>query len=79
MPIYEFKCCDTKHEIFCKYEESDEVKCPKCGENMKKLISRPAVLITDTSFCMTGEIDDRLGKRPIEGRADWSRMRQKLP
>ena len=70
--MYEFKCCE-KQEIFCSYEDSSKMKCPKCGKKMKKLISSPGYLITDTSFCMTGKVDNRFGPRPIEGRSDWNR------
>ena len=41
MPIYEYQCplCNEQKEVMHKHTESPEVCCPRCGEQMHKLIS----------------------------------------
>ncbi|MGI6558550.1 MAG: FmdB family zinc ribbon protein [Limnochordia bacterium] len=41
MPLYEFQCqsCDHKFEELCRSSDTDKVKCPQCGEKVKRLIS----------------------------------------
>ena len=77
--MYEFKCnvCGHLFEEIISFEESKGVLCSLCGCVTTKLISRPGVLITDASFCMTGRVDKRLGTRPIEGRKDWQERLEK--
>ena len=45
MPTYDFQCekCSKKFSELVKYEERDEVHCPECKEQAKRLISGFAV------------------------------------
>jgi len=44
MPLYDFKCDDcgtiAMDEFFHSFKDSS-MKCPKCGSDMRKLISKP--------------------------------------
>jgi len=60
------------------YEDSNNAFCPVCNNSAVRLISRPAVLITDSSFPLTGKIDRRLGGAPIASRKDYhKRVKEK--
>ncbi len=41
MPLYEYNCaqCDHTFEELV-YHEGDEIRCPKCGGRVQKLMSR---------------------------------------
>lgn len=48
MPLYEFSCldCGKYFEIIVKLEDYDKSpKCPYCGKELKKLLSRPRFFI----------------------------------
>lgn len=55
MPIYEYQClqCNVKHEIIQRYSENPLEHCPKCGGEMKKLISSPAIQFKGSGFYKT--------------------------
>jgi putative FmdB family regulatory protein len=55
MPIYEYQClqCNEKHEIIQRYSETPLEHCPKCGGEMKKLISSPAIQFKGSGFYKT--------------------------
>jgi len=74
MPLYSYKCkhCEHKFDELKAVKDRNGVKCPRCHGDATKLISVPG-LQTDTSFIYTGQVDKRLGKRPIEGRRDWEK------
>ena len=75
MPIYEYECrqCREKFSLFRNAgEHRKKGKCPNCGRLSGRIISLPN-LVTDNNFGYTGKVDRRLGKQPIEGRADWKR------
>ena len=42
MPVYEFECpnCDNSSEVMKNISDNTETICDKCGEEMKKVISR---------------------------------------
>ena len=44
MPIYEYQClaCGTRTEHLQKFTDPPLPACPKCGGEVKKLISSPA-------------------------------------
>lgn len=73
MPIYLYKCKHCRHitEEVRSVKKRKGGKCKCCGGEQQQLVTKPAVLITDTSFGYTGKVDKRLGDRPIEGRKDW--------
>ena len=55
MPIYEYLCsqCKERHEIIQRISEDPLTHCPKCGGEMKKLISSPAIQFKGSGFYKT--------------------------
>lgn len=55
MPIYEYLCsqCNERHEIIQKFSEDPLTHCPKCGSEMKKLFSSPAIQFKGSGFYKT--------------------------
>ncbi|HYH06755.1 MAG TPA: FmdB family zinc ribbon protein [Thermoanaerobaculia bacterium] len=55
MPIYEYQCrqCNERHEIIQKLSDDPLAHCPKCGGEMKKLISSPAIQFKGSGFYKT--------------------------
>ena len=46
MPIYEYECevCNYKYEFFQSSYEDNLRTCPKCGGNLKRVLSTVGVL-----------------------------------
>lgn len=55
MPIYEYLCsqCNERHEIIQRLAEDPLTHCPKCGGEMRKLISSPAIQFKGSGFYKT--------------------------
>ena len=55
MPIYEYQCkeCSERHEIIQKFSDAPLTHCPKCGGEMKKLFSSPAIQFKGSGFYKT--------------------------
>ena len=55
MPIYEYQCnqCKERHEIIQSFSDAPLTHCPKCGGEMKKLISSPAIQFKGSGFYKT--------------------------
>lgn len=55
MPIYEYQCkqCNERHEIIQKFSDPPLTHCPKCGNEMKKLFSSPAIQFKGSGFYKT--------------------------
>lgn len=55
MPIYEYQCksCNERHEIIQKISDDPLTHCPKCGGDMKKLLSSPAIQFKGSGFYKT--------------------------
>ena len=55
MPIYEYQCqqCKERHEIIQRISDDPLTHCPKCGGEMKKLISSPAIQFKGSGFYKT--------------------------
>lgn len=55
MPIYEYQCkaCHERHEIIQNLADAPLTHCPKCGGEMKKLISSPAIQFKGSGFYKT--------------------------
>lgn len=55
MPIYEYQCkeCSDRHEIIQKISDAPLTHCPKCGGEMKKLMSSPAIQFKGSGFYKT--------------------------
>jgi len=54
MPIYEYQCetCGERVEVIQKHSDPPSV-CPKCGGEMKKLHSAPAIQFKGSGFYKT--------------------------
>jgi putative FmdB family regulatory protein len=55
MPIYEYQCnsCAERHEIIQNISDAPLTHCPKCGGEMRKLISSPAIQFKGSGFYKT--------------------------
>jgi len=55
MPIYEYQCnaCSERHEIIQNISDAPLTHCPKCGGEMKKLMSSPAIQFKGSGFYKT--------------------------
>lgn len=55
MPIYEYQCskCSERHEIIQRISDPPLEHCPKCGGDMKKLFSSPAIQFKGSGFYKT--------------------------
>jgi putative FmdB family regulatory protein len=52
MPLYEYECekCGERVEIIQKMSDPPSKHCPKCGGDMRKLISSPAIQFKGSGF-----------------------------
>ena len=55
MPLYEYECeaCAHRFERIQKYSDPPIDVCPKCGSNVRKLISSPAIQFKGSGFYIT--------------------------
>lgn len=55
MPIYEYQCrqCNERQEIIQNFSDAPLTECPRCGGEMKKLISSPAIQFKGSGFYKT--------------------------
>ena len=55
MPLYEYECtnCKERTEVLQRVSDSPSPQCPKCGAEMKKLISSPAIQFKGSGFYKT--------------------------
>ena len=55
MPIYEYQCnqCSERHEILQSISDAPLEHCAKCGGDMKKLLSSPAIQFKGSGFYKT--------------------------
>ncbi|HEY8131413.1 MAG TPA: FmdB family zinc ribbon protein [Thermoanaerobaculia bacterium] len=55
MPLYEYQCakCGERVEIIQKVSDPPYTHCPKCGGEMRKLISSPAIQFKGSGFYKT--------------------------
>ena len=55
MPLYEYQCqsCQERVEIIQKISDPPYSVCPKCGGDMKKLFSSPAIQFKGSGFYKT--------------------------
>jgi putative FmdB family regulatory protein len=62
MPLYEYQCaqCGERIEIIQKFSDPSYRHCPKCGGEMRKLISSPAIQFKGSGFYKT----DYASKKP---------------
>lgn len=64
MPVYEYKClsCGRQHEILQSHHDTSHVKCPDCGEDMRKLISNTSFVLKGTGWYKTDYASPPKGK-----------------
>jgi putative FmdB family regulatory protein len=55
MPLYEYQCkqCGERSEILQNISDPPKSQCPKCGGEMKKLLSAPAIQFKGSGFYKT--------------------------
>ena len=67
MPLYEYQCtkCGQRVEIIQKISDPPYSHCPKCGSDMKKLFSSPAIQFKGSGFYKTD-----YASKPAESKSD---------
>lgn len=75
MPTYEYRCpsCGV-FEVLQRISEKRLQTCPDCGEEVKKLISKPTVIFNGSGFYTT---DYANGSSPANGSHDQSGEKSK--
>jgi putative FmdB family regulatory protein len=55
MPIYEYQCkaCNDREEVIQNFSDAPLTRCTKCGGEMKKLHSSPAIQFKGSGFYKT--------------------------
>src|SRR5918996_2339502 len=55
MPLYEYQCdaCAHRFEVIQKFSDAPVDVCPKCGGQVKKLLSSPAIQFKGTGWYIT--------------------------
>ena len=55
MPLYEYQCekCGQRVEVIQRVSDKPYSHCPKCGGDMKKLFSAPAIQFKGSGFYKT--------------------------
>jgi putative FmdB family regulatory protein len=55
MPLYEYECrtCHERVEVIQRHSDPPYSVCPKCGGEMKKLASAPAIQFKGSGFYKT--------------------------
>jgi len=55
MPIYEYECpiCGKHYEIFQKFSDKPLSRCPSCGGQVHKVISRTSFILKGTGWYAT--------------------------
>jgi putative FmdB family regulatory protein len=55
MPLYEYACrkCGERVEVIQRMSEAPPAHCPKCGGDMKKMASSPAIQFKGSGFYKT--------------------------
>lgn len=55
MPLYEYQCaqCGEREEIIQKFSDPPHTLCAKCGGEMKKLFSAPAIQFKGSGWYKT--------------------------
>lgn len=69
MPLYEYKCssCDAKVEVIQRVSDPPYSHCPKCGGEMKKVISAPAIQFKGSGFYKTDYASPKSGGKSESG------------
>ena len=72
MPLYEYQCkqCAERMEILQKISDPPQTHCPKCGGEMKKLHSSPAIQFKGSGFYKTDYASSAPAGKKSEGGAE---------
>ena len=72
MPIYEYQCkqCNERHEIIQKFSDAPLTHCPKCGSEMKKLFSSPAIQFKGSGFYKTDYASSGSGSSKSDSKSE---------
>ncbi len=78
MPLYEYQClvCGEKSEVLQRLSDPPLAACPKCGGEVKKLISSPAFQFKGTGWYVTdyaGKSGEKGSGKPSSGEAAKSK------
>lgn len=66
MALYEYACekCGERVEIIQRYSDPPYKHCPKCGGDMRKLISSPAIQFKGSGFYKTDYASTSTASKP---------------
>jgi putative FmdB family regulatory protein len=55
MPLYEYQCdaCGHRFEVIQKFSDAPLESCPKCGAQVRKLLSSPAIQFKGSGWYIT--------------------------
>lgn len=72
MPLYEYQClaCGEKSEVLQRFADPPLAACPKCGGEVKKLLSSPAFQFKGTGWYATDYAGKKGGDSRSDGKAD---------
>ena len=75
MPLYEYKCatCGERVEIIQRVSDPPYSHCPKCGGEMKKQLSAPAIQFKGSGFYKT----DYASSKPSETKSSETKSETK--
>jgi putative FmdB family regulatory protein len=71
MPLYEYQCtgCGERTEILQRVSDPPYTHCPKCGAEVKKLISSSAIQFKGSGFYKTDYASTSTAK-PAESKSE---------
>lgn len=74
MPLYEYLCtaCNERSEILQKVSDPPYTHCPKCGGEVKKLLSAPAIQFKGSGFYKTDYASKPASSSKSETKSDTS-------
>lgn len=74
MPLYEYECtnCKERVEVIQRISDPPYTHCPKCGAEMKKLISSPAIQFKGSGFYKTDYASSKPTSTSSESKSESS-------
>ena len=75
MPLYEYQCtkCGERVEVIQKISDPPYAHCPKCGGDMRKLLSSPAIQFKGSGFYKTDYANKPSPETKSETKSDSSK------
>lgn len=79
MPLYEYECinCKERVEIIQRISDPPYTHCPKCGAEMKKLISSPAIQFKGSGFYKTDYASSKTSESKSESSSSTTKPETK--